>query len=311
MVEPLPPIDTAGTITLVVARNTGTSLDLTKVPIAGAVVDAFRDVIEDATNELATRTPEPWSAEAVVEAETYLITSVDSAGTGPKLSRKAQKRGDSLIAVLRNAAALDVLGARKLSPFPLYAFVVGDDPSDRAVFIRRSNPRRGLGSGRIFTTLGETLVRVDEPIFGFDDEVDLVVAGDQMAIFSTASFRAIFRDNEQLRAQVPAWIEEIASHVPIAGDGALLLAEASNRDSRVRRRLETIRDRGHLATLDKKKLRDSLKRHGLDAGLLSKNGELVIDEKTDVFRLFQVLNEDRYFGDLSGDPFRADRKSPG
>jgi hypothetical protein len=174
--------------------------------------------------------------------------------------------------------------------------------------MRRSNPRRGFSSGRLLSVYRQVLEKVEAPIFGFDDLVDLVIHDDTMYVLSQTAFAALFRENETLVAQVPAWIGDVSRHVPITGDGVERLRHRALRDSRVRTRLEAIARRGHLVGVTPEQLRFAMAEHDLDAGrLLDANGQLVLEDE-DVPLVLQFLNEDLFVGPLSNASFRADRK---
>jgi len=275
------------------------------------VKDALTGVVTECLHDLEQREPETWSPEADLAAETCLVLPVSDLGGAPLLA-SAHAAHERLVTALKHAAALDPLSPGQL-PTPelaFYAMVVGDRAEDRAVFLRRANPRRGLRRGRVFTTLRDALTRVEDPIFAFDELVDLVVVGDSMIVLSQTAFSALFRGNEALTSQVPRWVHDIAQHLPISSDGEERLQSRSLRDSRLRTRLESITRRGHLAAVTPEVLRSVMGNFGLEPEkLLDDKGRLILDDE-DIPVVLQFLNEDLFVGALSDVGFRADRKSP-
>jgi hypothetical protein len=297
-------IDPAASITLVVGWRSGTKMKLGRLVLAKALGEVVGHVVED----LADRQPETWTPDADLSDETYLMLAADDVGAHPILAKDVPR--DTLLAALRDGAGLPALAAADLPAAELafYAIVVGQDPDGRTVFVRRSNPRRGLRHGKWFTSYAEALVRVDAPIFAFDELVDLIYVEDKLIVLSQTAFMALFRDNAALAAQVPQWITDIAQHVPIAPGGDEILANLAQRNSRIRTRLEAIARRGHLATVTADQLASAMTEVGLDPTSYLHGGALVVEE-ANAHALLQFLNEDLFVGGLSAEGFRADRKS--
>ncbi len=180
-----------------------------------------------------------------------------------------------LVAALRAGATIEHASGRQLPGADLlfYAIIVGDTPEDRTVFIRRANPRRSL-RGKVFGLLrNDTLEQVDEPLFGFDDKADLVVAGNEMLILSQTAFAALFRDNTELRALVPAWSGTLAGTLPFA-DGSLdVLNDKALRDTRLRTRLEAAATKPVPSMAE---LRDAMVEFDFDPDDHIKDGKLVV-----------------------------------
>jgi hypothetical protein len=233
----------------------------------------------------------------------------DTVGAHPILARDVEQHGTVLTA-LRNGAGLPALPANGLPAGELafYAMIVGDDPDRRAVFLRRNNPRRGLRGGKWFTRYSDALVRVEDPLFAFDELVDLIYVDDQLIVLSQTAFMGLFRDNAALAAQVPRWVDDIAAHLPLVEGGVSILTELAQRNSRIRTRVEAIARRGHLATVTAEQISKAMSDVGLDPNTYLRDGKLVIENATAPM-LVQFLNEDLFIGGLSATSFRADRKS--
>jgi hypothetical protein len=301
-------IDPDAVVDLVVGWRSGQATHLRRLRMSTEVADTFRAMIREWLADLANREQEAWAPDADVSAETALVIGLDELGPQPPLTR--EHRDQDFLTGIRNASDLPILtpDALPATPLSLYALVVGDDPQTRTVFLRRMNPQRSLRRGRLLTSLHDVLVTVDGPMFGFDSLVDLVVGNSTMVVLSQTTFAALFRGNDALAAQVPAWVADIHAHVPMTDEGAATLGRRALRDSRIRGRLEAIARRGHLANVTTQQLRECMTQHGLDAdALLDAEGNLVLDD-ADVTLVVQFLNEDLFVGTLSSTAFRADRK---
>lgn len=302
-------IQSGQALTLAVGWISGRKTKLRQVAIGDEVAAAFRDVVRASLSDLMQREAEVWTPEADLAPETYLVLPERDLGDAPALG--AEHGGASLADALKSAEALppihpDDLPAGDLS---FYALTLGDVAGRRAVFLRRSNPRRGLRKGRIFTFLTDSLQRVEAPIFAFDEFIDLVFVGDQVCILSQAVFAAIFRDQDTLAAQIPVWGADLQGSVPMTDQTRAQVEARASRDSRLRARLESIVRRGHLQSVSPATLRSAMVDAGLDvAVLLDSKGRLTVDD-ANVPQVLNFLNEDLFAGALTGTGFRADKKA--
>lgn len=190
----------------------------------------------------------------------------------------------------------------------LYALTVGSTPESRAALVRRSNPRRSLRAGRVFTSLRDALARLDEPVFAFDMVFDLVLYGDRAYVLSRPRL-PLFRDQQALVAQVPGWTEAVAAHVPMTSDGQCRLTAKALRDRRIASRLKTIVNRGHLDCITDEMLRVTMTAVGLDPDvLLTRDNELELADDH-IATVLQFLTEDLFYGAITNVGFRADRKA--
>ncbi|MGY2872853.1 hypothetical protein ACVW00_000043 [Marmoricola sp. URHA0025 HA25] len=303
------PVDLSAALTLTVGWRSGTKTKLARIPMVAEVADEFRDVLEDVSAALTNREAEAWTPDAEVTPETYLVASRESIGGAPLLA--SDVAFTNLPEALESASDLPRLNADDLPAADLsfYALTCGDDPNDRTVFLRRSNPRRGLRRGKWFTSLSDSLTRVEEPIFGFDDQVDLVFQDDHVLVLSQTAFAALFRANDELAAQVPHWVETLRNHVPMTRKGAKRLEARTLRDSRLKRRLEAITTRGHLQDVDPSELREAMTQVGLDPDRLVDSKNRLTFEDEDIPEVLQFLNEDLFYGALTQSGFRADKKA--
>jgi hypothetical protein len=307
--NPFDAIDPSGTISLAVGWPSGARTKLRSVAISEDVANAFRDVVEQTLADLAAREPEEWTPEADLSPETYLTIDVEHLGKKPEL---ATEHGEvALMDALLAAEDLPNLDPRNLPAGNLsfYAVAVGEESGNRAVFLRRTNPRRGLKRGRIYSIFNDTLQRVEDPIFAFDEWMDLVVVDGKVAVLSQTVFAALFRGQDTLNEQIPTWASDLNEAVPIAEAGLTRLRDKALRDSRARQRLESIVRRGHLKTVAQDKLREAMTTAGLDAErLIDEDGAFLMEEE-DISSVLYFLNEDLFAGALTETNFRADKKA--
>ncbi|WP_125458683.1 hypothetical protein [Rhodococcus sp. 1168] len=295
-------------ITLSVGWTSGRNTKIRQILLGTDVAAEFRSVARRAIADLQTREAADWTPDADLTPETFLVLDVGEVGDAPRLT--SDHDGKKFLEVLSQAERLEAINPKHLptGDVSFYAIVIGD-PGDRTVFIRRSNPRRGLKRGRIYSTLADTLQTVDDPIFAFDGWVDLVVSEENLYILSQTVFVAFFRDQETLARKIPEWIDQLATHVPLGRESKDVLTQRVSRDSRLKARLEAIVRRDHLSTVSTEELRRAMEDNELDASrLLDAEGNLTITAD-DVPQVLYLLNEDLFTGSLTNTGFRADKKA--
>ena len=270
-----------------------------EVRVATRVGTHLRTACEHTLERISNREPRTYTPDMQLEEEEVLIAS------DPDLVADSP-----IAAIVLPTEPLPLIGAASLPSRPLqfYAVTIRVDGGEMA-FVRKANPRTPAKAGRVFALLGNTLTRIGGPVFGLDDYFDLIVTEDGVVALSQAYFELLFRETPALQQRIPEWVAAIDEHIPLAGDGAARLAERARTDGRLRRRLRSIAERGHLSgvTLDR------LRRHLAEAGLGEErflDGDRLRYDDANPFELVYLLNEDFFQGGLTDAAFRSDRKSP-
>lgn len=306
--EHLGGIDTEASMSLAVGWTVGKNTKIRQVVLGADVEAAFREVARETLSDLGTREAADWTPDADLSPETFLVLDSSEVGDSPTLTTDHDNK--AFLEVLAEAERLEAIHPKHLPTGDLtfYAIIVGD-PGNRSAFIRRSNPRRGLKRGRIYSTLSDTLQRVEKPIFAFDEWVDLVAVDGKLCVLSQTVFAAFFRDQETLAKKIPEWIETLANSVPLAESSHPRLEERVKRDSRLKARLEAIVRRDHLSSVSSETLRKAMEDNELDPNrLLDSEGKLILEED-DIPQVLYLLNEDLFTGSLTNTGFRADKKA--
>ncbi|WP_157851113.1 hypothetical protein [Gordonia phthalatica] len=295
-------------LTITVAWRSGNRIKLGRVAATEQVRSEFLNIISGTVENISERSAEPWSAEADITSETYLVADANNLGDHPELVSSFQ--GRSLFEALGTAESIPVLDAGKLpaADMTFYALTVGDI-GHRVTFLRRSNPRRGLRKGRVYTSFRDSLSQISDPVFAFDYFTDIVFIGDKVIVLSTTAFGALFRSQEEIQAQVPRWTDELSSHVPISEDAKVLIIDRALKVTRIRTRLESIVTRGHLQGIETSTLRGAMNLVGMNPDeFLDSDGNLTLTDDN-VDRAITFLNEDLFAGSITETPFRADKKA--
>lgn len=299
--------------TFFVGWKSGKAYQLRRMELHQDVEAEFRQVLShvvDGTENrvgLVDREPQPWSPDAVIYPETFLVSASDAVGEVPTVVHRPDEK---FLEVLTQAEDLSPIELKDLNKkqLSIYGFAVGD-LDNRIVFIRRANPRRGLGTGKVFGRYSDVLKKINEPVFAFDGKIDLILIERSLLVLSQNAFAMLFRDQEDLKKLVPKWGKTLCRHYPVEKESIDRIIKKANRDSRCRQRLESIVARGHLQGLERDDLELALKECELDpAQFLNDSDELCVEE-ADVPELLWFLNEDLYRGVISKKFFRSDKKS--
>lgn len=302
-------IDLDGALTLSVGWRTGKKLRMAQILVRSDVEMVFRSVVAECIENLEGRASEPWTPEGDLAPETYLTAPVACLGEEPVM---AAEHGDqSFGEVVQSAQELAVIAPQDLPKrdLELYVVTVGSDESGRAAFVRRANPRRGLRAGRMLTSFRDVLTRIEDPVFAFDNMVDLVFFDDEVHVLSQVAFSMLFRNQDALRAQIPRWVNAVVESIPFEQQTKQMVIDKALRDTRLARRLETIASRGHLAGISMDHLRAKMQDVGLDPdAMISSNGEILVSEQG-IPHLLYFLNEDLFSGVITNQGFRADKKA--
>jgi hypothetical protein len=110
----------------------------------------------------------------------------------------------------------------------------------------KSDPHRAAKPGRVIGSYGETLSRIEDPVFMLEDAYGLAVIPGGLTVVSENSFEMLFREAPELTARLPRYVESVAAALPFAEGAGEALADACARNSRFARRLRAIYERGHL-----------------------------------------------------------------
>lgn len=290
-------IDLSSLLLLVGWRVSGDTVEVRRVPLNRDVADHLALGCRTAVDKLNVLEPMAWTVESASEAEEYLF-----------VQREKLDSGSSIIEGL-SAASYDVLSADELPKKSLlfYAMVAGIG-DNRVVFLRKQNPKYAADR-RMITFFSNRLERIADPVFIFDEDVDLVFDSQMnISILSLGVFNLLFKSTPEMLRRIPSQVEEIAARLPMSHSTIEFLSTRARTDTRMRRRLESIVSRGHLINVTVDALRAEIERQGMRPDEFIKDGELEVN-RAGVPEILKILNEDLFTGGLSGERFEVARKS--
>lgn len=284
-------------IVFFVGWRSGKNLKVGHVNIGEDAAVALRDMAAATKAAVLGAQAIPYSADADPEPGEFVDATVATADP-------------DVVEDLRHPENGDLLTAKEVSRRNIVVYGVAAVLDDEIhVYLRKANPQRGLKRGKVLMSMGEVLSRLSDPVLALDDRFDFVVTDERVAIFSMTVFDFVFRNAAAVAEQLPVWVESITDTLPIKEGGVEALVEKAQSDIRLRRRLRSIYESGHLSTVSIDDIRAEIGRRGLKEDLLIEDGSLIFDD-ADPFTLLRLLNEDLFTGGFSGKQYRASGKSP-
>lgn len=192
-----------------------------------------------------------------------------------------------------------------------YAVVVQLQDGGVAAFVRKYNPQRGLKASRFRVSAnGDTLTRFDDPLFNFDFDFNLIVAPNEIAIFSVTAFNSVFADIELAKIHAGEHVTTITSDMAAslsASSEALFRKECEQRAS-LANRARRLAHVGYLSRVTSAALRDALQKHGMKPDRLGK-AKIKLGNREDVEVFLDLVEGLYYEADFTGEGRRADRYS--
>ena len=289
-------LDLTGPVALGVGWRDRKTIDGGRIEITNDIAQHFQSVAVSHMESLVSRLPREFSPEVDLEpSEEYLVANVAELHEDEPITNLLDQLE------LRDPCSIQDLPKRSLL---FYAFVF----PQIATFLRKVNPYQSAKTGRMWTRLGNTLKEISDPVFVFDNQVDLVITAEKILITNVNAFELLFKEESYFRRHIEEWVAAISEPLPLAAGSRQLLMERCLTNTRLRRRVESIYRRGHLQEVTVSQIQGHAEKHGLDPGFIQ-NGELDL-QMGSIDDVLKLLNEDLFTGDFSGVPFAVDKKSP-
>ncbi len=283
--------------TLVVAWNVGKTTQARQVKAAGTVLAHLKEAASRVDRIIEEGEGKAYDPDDEQEDAAYL--TVDRADLlDPNLERELLK-GPSLPLI-----SADELRKRRLLG---YGLVLGDDPSERRLYIKKRSPVQML-SKSLVTRFNQTLSRIEDPVLAFETLYDVKLDGENVWALHQANFEGLFKESEAVLAMAGDWVNDLAKHVPMKKQALADLTEMVERNSVLRRKLQSVLRRPHVASLTSTTLKQAMKDHGLDPTKIMPRGKLVVNHKNATL-LLELLNEDLWEGYFSSEKWSARHKA--
>jgi hypothetical protein len=295
-------------------------LDARSVELSVGVAERLRDLCTRTLDQLAARRRRLYGGNPYLEpGEEYLaVPAADlPSAQHPGQHPVAGPDTDDSLPDLERLIATPGLGSLttddlQAGSYLCYAVIVTDQDGTRIGFARQKDPHRVAKASPLKAFFGqEGLQKIDEPLFVFDEEFDLVVAPDEVAVLRLEAFHRMFADLHTIVAAAPANARLIGDHVPGMHDQAVdILAKAAENHPSLARRLQRLAKSGEIPPVTPEKLRKAMRRHKLNPDEIAPSNQEVsfTIDKAPVF--LDLIEQMYYETDFTGEHRRADRYSP-
>jgi hypothetical protein len=192
-----------------------------------------------------------------------------------------------------------------------YAVICTEQGSGRRIgFVRQTDPHRVAKVGGFTALFGqEGLRRLEDPVFIFEADFDLVVSAEEIAILRLEAFNRMFADLNALALAAPANAEKIAQIIGQVSPPAVdALVRAAHARPSIARRLQRLAQTGAVPSLTPTDLSRAMVKHELDPAQLVDDNKITFSEEQAA--IFLDLIEQLYYEtDFTGEHRRSDRYS--
>jgi len=277
-----------------------------------------------ALERLDSMAPRRWEPTAELESgEEYFVVDVRGLPNREPPLRQRSQPDDSppnddgtadLVGLVRNVDEMPELAAGSIRErnYSFYA-VCWSNGDDLIAFIRRANPTSSLRPGNRYFQFGDALRKVEQPDLVLDGQIDMIMSGNQLAVFNQQAFNTLLADIGIALTAVPANIKSVsnalAKKVPLSDRAAAALGEFAGTRVSIARRLQTLPSRLEQIALTPEGFKAVSEERSIDPNqFVDGDGKFSFDAS--VIPTFLDLLEGRLFDDVLGtEKRRADRWS--
>lgn len=284
---------------LTVGRFNERSTNVAHLPLDRAAAAAFRQLCRQTRDWIAAADGIAYAATAELGQGEYFSVSDE-----PTIEELAPIRE-----LGAPPASLAPTSPADLDPtIRAYGVTVGDSDAQRLLFVKRTNPQMRHRAGRFLAVGRERLAKLDDPVFAFAHDFDLVLGPGWAAILNQSQFERLFKEAGLVNRHIATWISGITAHIPMSPSDSAALTEVALRDSRTWRRLRDIKRSDHLRNVTIENIARYAESMGIAPDNIIRDGHLVFRPEQR-FTFLHLLNEDLYVGPLTGQSFESHRKT--
>jgi hypothetical protein len=287
-------------MSLLVIERDGSTFRVVEIKSGGDVQQFLRQAWETTRAEIAAAEKVSYSPDVIIRPEEGRTLVVDE-----------DLREDSeVVELLIDPADRPQVRPDEVDPEALYLYaVVSKTKAGRLAMVKKLSPAKRAREGKRWALARNELRLMDDDPWQLHPRFDLVIGDSGAYALSVSAFEQIFAEADRLVADVGSWVNTIAKSLPMDPTQRDVLIQRCKDSSRLRRRLRSIENRGHIKRVTISKVRSHVKAMGLPVSHFVQKGKLVVDS-ANAGELLQILNEDLFRGGLTDDPFRSEAKEP-
>jgi hypothetical protein len=308
--------------------------------LEGFVVDlrmdtfgVMRGIAQATIDEITGSEPVEWHPDAgIEEGEEYFSVNAADLPSPPVSSRKARRDSQSdelpvgmspdpymgeaaaLLRVVLAPGELENLHPALLADgdFRFYAIVWEHGDAGRPVaFVSEYNPVQILRKATYYFRYDGTLQLTETPDFTLNEQSDLIVTSDEIAVLRAIAFDHLFSDIRALLNDVPANLAVLKAafhRLPFSSESEKAMEVVCAMRPTFARRLQELALSGHGKDITLAKLHRALQRHREEPTDFIRAGKIEIT-RDEVGPFLDVLEGRWYEADFTSEPRRAARWS--
>lgn len=206
-----------------------------------------------------------------------------------------------------NPVAVEVLDLANFADAGIKALFAGDAADDGRILVQQFTAAQILHRKFALFLQGNSFRRLTAPSFALASGLTFVIEGRLIKFKSFSKLRSILEVQEIYREATRPEMERFAGHYRL--DVADIDEFLELADQPTRRLISAVLESGTLDDFTVEQIRDAAARTQLEVVL--RDGRIVLpDNRRDIKELLRFLDESRYSGPLSGQPFITNSRRP-
>ncbi|MGV2953935.1 Kiwa anti-phage protein KwaB-like domain-containing protein [Glutamicibacter sp. AGC46] len=177
----------------------------------------------------------------------------------------------------------------------------------RNIFVRATSPVK-FPSKSLRGYLTDSFNLLKDPILSFDEKFDFLIRDEEIIIFNPNSFERITNSPENAEIASKRLVASLSEVLPINEDSKMVLTSFLGKNTYSRRKALSVCNKGYLESLDIARISDKLEKHGLKPDNFLDGSDLVFTSEN-CKQYLELLNDDVFQGDFSGEDYAAARKA--
>lgn len=177
----------------------------------------------------------------------------------------------------------------------------------RNIFVRATSPVK-FPSKSLRGYLTDSFNLLKDPILSFDEHFDFLIREEEIIIFNPNSFERITNSPEGAALASQRLVAALSGALSINEDSKMALTTFLGKNTYSRRKALSVCNKAYLKSLDVGRISGKLQKHGLKPANFLDGSDLVFTQEN-CKQYLELLNDDVFHGDFSGEDYAAARKS--
>ncbi|MGA8532584.1 MAG: hypothetical protein WB615_00585 [Candidatus Tumulicola sp.] len=283
---------------LILGRKTGAHLLAGTYPISEDMQHELRGIAQAALERIDDLEMSDYAGPTGLEAGTEGLYVPSN-----RLNANAE-----LLGLLASPDALPTLKSQEIGEKPLSFFGIGiGSSSDNRVFFVRKQLRTLRASHLLFAIFAKELDPVKTDIVSFDRATDFILCAEGAVVFDMRAFEKYVQDPDDIAEELSSDLSEVGEVLPIDEETLSQLSEKAEKGALLRRKIRSIVESEHFATLTLDAVKAAFRGLGRDPRKYIKGNKLNFPVEEAAFVL-KVLDQSAWAGAFDGKTYSTNAK---